>query len=339
MTAVTAVARVAFAADSGGGGSSKAPKVAAAINAAFGRFPNPTATWLMIGGDEYSICSASTMKHYDKYLTQPNVSAARTVMTPGNHTNGPGGKSGGKPLPDVSAWLAYNQAKETLTNTAGGWIDQPTGIPLTDQYVDVAGIRFIFLNSGAVENLIDKPGWPVPHTGGSVVGNPRVTWLRSVWRPGTRNVVITHHARWSYYGGAHDNPTMQNLIDEIVGKNNATKPHCSLILEGHDHTMQLMNPQLASGTYPGLTNGVIGLCSTAPTTHAAPKSNTSQLSWLQFANITVGACGFLQIDIMSDFSMQLSIIDASTTNGNLMTNTPATGVTGAATATIKTLAS
>ena len=136
--------------------------MAAAINAAFGRFANPAATWLMIGGDEYSICSATTMKHYDKYLTQPNVSPARTVMTPGNHTNGPGGKSGGSRSPTSRRWLAYNQANGTLTRTTGGWIDQPTGIPLTDQYVDVAGIRFIFLNSGAVENLIDKPGWPVP---------------------------------------------------------------------------------------------------------------------------------------------------------------------------------
>jgi hypothetical protein len=30
---------------------------------------------------------------------------------------------------------------------------------------------------------------------------------------GPGDVVITHHARWSYYGGGHDNPTMQNLID------------------------------------------------------------------------------------------------------------------------------
>jgi hypothetical protein len=103
--------------------------------------------------------------------------------------------------------------------------------------------------------------------------------------------------------------------------------------------MQLMHPQGASGTYPGLVSGVIGLCSTAPTTHAAPASNTSQKSWLQFANITVGGCGFLQIDIMDDFSLELSIIDASDTSGRLMTNTPSTGVTGAATATIRTLAS
>jgi hypothetical protein len=335
MAAVTAVARVAFAADSGGGGSSKAPKVAAAINAAFGRFANPNATWLIIGGDEYSVCNASTMKHYDKYLTQAHVSPARTVMTPGNHTNGPGGKSS---IPDASAWLAYNQAKGTLSRTTGGWIDQAGGIPLTDQFVDIGGMRFILINSGAVENVVDKPGWPVPHTGGAVAGNARVAWLRSAWAKGTRNVVITHHARWSYYGGAHDNPTMQNLIDEIMGRNDGTKPHSSLILQGHDHCMQLMHPQGATATFPGLTSGVIGLCSTAPTTHAAPKSNTSQLSWLQFANITVGACGFLQIDIMSDGSLQLSIIDAADTSGKLMTNTAATGVTGAATATIKTSA-
>jgi len=80
--------------------------------------------------------------------------------------------------------------------------------------------------------------------------------------------------------------------------------------------------------YPGLTSGVIGLCSTAPTTHAAPRSNTSQKSWLQFANITAGGCGFLQIDIMSDGSLQLSVIDAADTSGRLITNPPATGVTG-----------
>jgi hypothetical protein len=50
-----------------------------------------------------------------------------------------------------------------------------------------------------------------------------------------------------YPGGAHDNPTMQNLIDEIMGKNAGSSPHCSLILQGHDHCMQLMHPQGAKG--------------------------------------------------------------------------------------------
>ena len=39
---------------------------------------------------------------------------------------------------------------------------------------------------------------------------------------------------------------------------------------------------------------------------------------------------------MSDLSLELSIIDAADTSGKLMTNTPATGVTGPATATIAT---
>ncbi len=333
--AVTPVARVAFAADCGGGGSSKAPRVARAIDAAFGRFTHPDATYLIVGGDEYSLCTTSTMKHYDTYLAkQPHIAKARTVMTPGNHTNGPGGKHGGKPLPDVQAWLDYNRANGTLTRTNGGWITQAEGIPMTDQFVDIAGIRFILVNSGAVENLVDRAGWPVPHTGGSVAGDARVAWLRSAWAPGTANVVVTHHARWSYYGGGHDNPRMQNLVDEILGRNDGSGPHSSLILQGHDHNMQLMHPQAATGSYPGLTSAVIGLCSTSPGTHAAPNSNTSQKSWLQFANVGVGACGFLQIDIMSDRSLRLSIIDAADTSGSLMTNTPATGVTGAATATI-----
>ena len=76
------------------------------------------------------------------------------------------------------------------------------------------------------------------------------------------------------------------------------------------------------------------ICSTSPGTHAASGSNTSQKSWLQFANIGVGACGFLQIDVMSDKSLELSMIDAADTSGRLMTNTAATGVTGPATATI-----
>ena len=184
--AVTPVARIAFAADSGGSSGSKAPRVAKAIDAAFGRFAHPAATYLMIGGDEYSLCTPATMKHYDVYIAkQPNIAAARTVMTPGNHTNGPGGKHGSRPLPSAQAWLDYNRANGTLSRTNGGWINQAEGIPLTDQAVDIAGIRFILLNSGAVENLVDRPGWPVPHTGGSVAGNARAAWLRSAWAPGT----------------------------------------------------------------------------------------------------------------------------------------------------------
>lgn len=325
----TAVARVAYAGDCGGAGSSKAPKVAAAINAAFGRFSNPAATYFIIGGDEYSWCSTATMKHYDTFLTKPNISPARTVMTPGNHTNGPGGSSN---EPDVAAWLSYNAAKGTLSRTTGGWINQKTGVPLTDQYIDIGGVRFIIINSGAVKD--GSGGWPVPPSGGSVAGNARVSWLRSVWAPGTSNVVITHHPRWAYYGGPFDCKGMQNLIDEIVGKNDSSGPHSRLIIQGHSHNMQLMKPQLASGTYGGLISAVIGLCSTAPVTRTAGSSNTSQKSWLQFANLTAGGSGFLQIDVMSDKSLQLSVIDASDTSGKLMTNTPSTGVTGAATLTV-----
>ena len=120
------------------------------------------------------------------------------------------------------------------------------------------------------------------------------------------------------------------------GVNVRPSPHSSLILEGHSHNMQLMKPQLASGSYPGITSAVIGLCSTAPGTQAAPAGNTSKQSWLQFANLSPGACGFLQIDIMSDRSLQLSVINAADTTGKLMANTSGTGVTGAATAKILT---
>ena len=45
-----------------------------------------------------------TVDHYDVFFDQDHVSPGRTVMTPGNHTNGPGGK-----YPDVQAWLNYNE--------------------------------------------------------------------------------------------------------------------------------------------------------------------------------------------------------------------------------------
>jgi hypothetical protein len=57
------------------------------------------------------------------------------------------------------------------------------------------------------------------------------------------------------------------------------------------------------------------------------------------AAVEESMAGFLQIDIMSDGGLALSIVDASDTSGKLMTNTSATGVTGAATATIPTVAS
>lgn len=326
-----AVARVAFASDTGGGHGSRTPRVAKAIDAAFERFGESSACWLIVGGDEYEpFCTRDTVRHYDAFLDQPNISPRRTVMTPGNHTNGPGGR-----YPDVQAWLDYNESRATLTATDGGWIDRQRGIPRTDQFVDVSGIRFILINSGAVLTLADTPGWPVPVTGGSVKGDPRVAWLRRVWAPGTRNVVVTHHPRWSYYGNHHDNPSMQNLIDEIAGENDGSGPHSSLILQGHDHNVQMMEPQSAAGRYPGLTSVVMGLCATAPSTHAAGRMNTSQRSWLQFANITPGACGFMQVDIMSDRSLRLSIVDASDSSGGLMKNSPHTGASGPATTTIK----
>ncbi len=175
----------------------------------------------------------------------------------------------------------------------------------------------------------------MPGSGGSVADNARVNWLRSVWAPGTANVVITHHPRWAYYGGPFDCRGMQNLIDEITGKNNSSGPHSRLIVQGHSHNMQLMKPQLASGSYQGLVSAVIGLCSTSPAARTAGGSNTSQKSWLQFANLSPGGCGFLQIDIMSDKSLELSVINAADTTGKLMTNTAGTGITGAATMTIQ----
>jgi hypothetical protein len=221
-----AVARVAFVSDAAGGRSSTSGDVAAAVDAAFARFGSTSATWLICGGDEYSpYCTAKTVQHYDDFLDQPHISARRTVMTPGNHSNGPGGK-----YPDIRAWLAYNAERGTLTRTNGGWIDQKHGIPLTDQFVDIAGVRFILVNSGAIYQLADRPGWPVPGTGGPVKADPRVAWLRSAWAPGLRNVVVTHHPRWSYYGDHHDCPGMQNLVDEIMGQNDGSKPHSPLIL-------------------------------------------------------------------------------------------------------------
>jgi Calcineurin-like phosphoesterase len=325
-----AVARVAFASDAAGGHGGKSAQVAAAIDAAFGRFGTTSACWLVFGGDEYTpFCTAKTVMHYDRFFDQEHISPKRTVMTPGNHSNGPGGK-----YPDIQAWLAYNRARGTLTRTDGGWISKSAGIPLTDQFVDIGGIRFILVNSGAVLGLADSPGWPVPAHGGSVGGDPRVAWLRSAWARGTANVVVTHHPRWSYYGNHHDCPTMQNLVDAIMGRNDGSGTHASLILQGHDHNVQMMEPQGASGGYPGLTSVVMGLCSTAPAVQSAGRSNTSQKSWLQFANLTPGACAFLQIDIMSDRTLELSIIDASDTRGRLLTNTPHTGANGPATTTI-----
>ncbi len=155
--------------------------------------------------------------------------------------------------------------------------------------------------------------------------------------PGTRNVVITHHPRWSYYGSPFDNTDMQNLIDEIVGKNDGTNPHSSLIIQGHSHNMQLMRPAAHTGeTIPG---------SSVPWSRSAPprprrvrreRRTLRRSHGLIFANISPGGCGFLQIDIRSDGSLKLAMIDAVNSFGNLMKNTRGTGVTGLATATIKT---
>lgn len=324
-------------ADSAGAASSTTPKVAAAVNAAFGRFSGGVSNcYSIFGGDTYSpYATTTTMLNYNQYFGLANIAPSRAVMTPGNHDNGIGGSS----QPSAAAWLAFNLSKGTLTRTTGGWINQAEGIPNTDQFIDIGGFRIILVNSGAVVGGNSNPGWPVPHTGGSITGNARVAWLRSAWAPGLKNIVITHHPRWSYYGNHHDNPEMQNLYDEILGKNDGSGPHACLVMSGHDHNMQLFQPQFASGQYPGLTQVVAGLGSTAPYTAAAGSGNTSQKSWLQFADFTAGASGFMQVDLYDDFTIHLSFIDSANTNGNLAQNTPSNGLTGAATATIATAVS
>jgi len=329
----TALARVVFVGDSAGGSGSTTPQVAAAVNAAFGRFgPGVANCWTIFGGDTYNpYATTATMLNYDTYLSKPNIAASRSIMCPGNHDNGPGGSSS----PSVAAWLQYNTSKSTLTRTNGGWINQSEGIPNTDQVLNISGFRFIFVNSGAVLGANATPGWPTPHSGTMVASDPRVAWLRSQWQAGLKNILVTHHPRWSYYGNHHDNTTMQNLYNEAMGKNDGT-PHCPLVLSGHDHNMQIFQPQGAAGQYPGLVQIVDGLGATSPYTAAAAASNTSQKSWLQFANIDAGGAGFTQLDLMDDGTIVVSIIDAADTSGALMKNTPSTGITGSATAVIPT---
>ena len=180
-----AVARVAFASDTGGGHGSRTPRVANAIDAAFGRFGDSSACWLIVGGDEYS---AVLHARHRAALRRLLGSAQRLAPAHRDDArqphNGPGGR-----YPDVQAWLDYNESRATLTTTDGGWIDRQRGIPLTDQFVDIGGIRFILINSGAVLTLADTPGWPVPVKGGSVRATPG-------WR-GCAGCGRRGHATWS----------------------------------------------------------------------------------------------------------------------------------------------
>ena len=176
----TAVARVAFAADCGGAKSSKMPKVAAAINAAFGRFAAKSAD---VAHHRRRRVRLGLDGHHGALRHLPQL--GQRLRRPHGHDAGePQQRPGGATAGDAKAWLAYNSAKGTKTRTNGGWIDQANGIPLTDQYLDIGGIRFIIVNSGGVRNA--DPGWPVPVTGGPAAGNPRVAWPRSAWARGGR---------------------------------------------------------------------------------------------------------------------------------------------------------
>ena len=320
----TLLNRIAYVSDAGGAGNTP---LGPSINAAFGRASCGVANcYLFIGGDTYSTsASAASMLHYDAYFNQPNIVPARGIMTPGNHDNGSGN---GNPLPDNAAWKAYNNTKGTLTKTNGAELGSAgEGIPNTDQFLDIGGLRWFFINTGAINSGNATPGWPVPHSGTMNASNARVSFLRNNWKAGLKNVMVYHHPRWSYWGNHHDNPNMQNIINECVG-------HCCLGLSGHDHNMQIFQPQLASGSYPGFTQIVAGLCGTSPYTGAAG-SQTSQKSWVQWANISSGI-GFFQIDVFDDGSLVGSMVNGAVTTGALMAATASTGNTGAATVTIQT---
>lgn len=276
-----------------------------------------------IGDTLYPQAQAANEPHVaaNFWFSGSAFSQANSIATPGNHDNGAGGTA-----PDVTAYL--DAWAGTLSKTSGVTPYIASGIPNTDQFIDVQGWRIFLINSGAIEVTAATPGWPVPHSSSMPAGNARVAWLRSNWAPGLKNIVFTHHLPYSVYGSHNDNPEMDNLWNEMLGANDGSGPHSCLIVGGHDHNMQLFTPRNASGSFPGITNVVCGGAE-GHYTGNPPANNRSKTSWLQFANDTT--LGFGLLEILSATQLRFTIYDQS---GAIMQNTPTLAPTGVAQTTI-----
>src|SRR5512142_3353670 len=130
--------------------------------------------YLIYAGDTlYPIASTATEYHVPKicFNGSPGGSfdKARACATPGNHDNG-SGVSGG---PNVASYLRAWSGTLSKVSNLGTY--PATGVPNTDQFIDIAGWRFHFINSGGINQEAATPGWPVPHSSSMPAGNARVT--------------------------------------------------------------------------------------------------------------------------------------------------------------------
>jgi calcineurin-like phosphoesterase family protein len=315
-----ALANIFIAADSGSGNTAS-KNTGQAMSAKAAGLPNVILA--NIGDTIYPQATAANEPHVaaNFWFAGSNFTKANSIATPGNHDNGAGGTA-----PDVTAYL--DAWTGTMSKVTGVTPYIASGIPNTDQFIDVQGWRIFLINSGAIEIAAATPGWPVPHSSSFSASNARVQWLRSNWAPGLKNIVFTHHLPYSVFGSHNDNPQMDNLWNEMLGVNDGSGPHSCLLVGGHDHNMQIFNPRNASGTFPGITNIVCGGAE-GHYTGNPPASNRSQPSWLQFANDTT--LGFGLLEILSATQLRFSIYDQS---GALMANTAALGTSGSAQQTI-----
>ena len=309
-----ALANIFIAADSGSGNTASKATGKAMSNMAAGK---PNVLLANIGDTLYPQAQTANIPHVaaNFWFSGSNFTKANSIATPGNHDNGAGGTA-----PDNTAYLsAWAGTMSKVDSSVSPYI--ASGIPNTDQFIDVQGWRIFLINSGAIEVANATPGWPVPHSSTFAASNARVQWLRSNWAAGLKNIVFTHHLPYSVFGSHNDNPQMDNLWNEMIG-------HACLLVGGHDHNMQIFTARNASAGFPGIVEVVCGGAE-GHYTGSPPAGNRSQVSWLQFANDTT--LGFGLLEIMSATQLKFSIFDQS---GSPMQNTAALGTSGASSITI-----
>lgn len=332
-----------------GNGASTSNATGKAMSNVLGAAANPGYFFYL--GDTYTSATTANMAHITTsfYFAGSNIVKSRSIATPGNHDNGDG--SGTTPV--VSSWLSYwtngtltgqNITSSSLNSvTAVTWtanvppnIDGLSGIPNTDQYLDIGGWRFFFLNDGAILNANAAPGWPHPHSGTVDTGATRYTWLQNNLQANMANIIINHHPRYSLAGQHFDNTGIEALWKAIWGKAVA-------ILHGHDHSSQIFKtvtnaaslPVGSAGyptppaNWPGLTAIVAG--QGQGTEQGTSENSVMGISNVQFANMVMynpgpsgsPPTGFLKIVINSAKSITFTFIN--TTTGGNMTNSGGIG--------------
>ena len=175
------------------------------------------------GGDVYP---DGKDQAFAEFFKQTDNDVSLMCETSGNHDYRDAADSpqtGRIPRGYDTFWQSHPESKQRVYKSRKGGARY-------DHFIDIAGWRLLFLDTGDYDN--GNP-WP----GGD---QKRVTWLKKSLKPGRSNILVAHHSRLSR--GHHGNNDKLDVLWRTLFDASGA-PRVAFTLAGHDHNVNVYGPR------------------------------------------------------------------------------------------------